>query len=214
MFDAEVCSSHVVSFLYYKGYQVIFETQVVAVYRSLALQWYKPDRGQLGKNGKLVILKCAETGKKVIQHIDSNGQMNIDADLVHEQLVNGAMKGNAGKTLAFYVTLKNRRHAIGGTYVDGAKDHHSCVGQRRFTWFFKHPGALALAVYHILDEDSKWVDLFYDEKSIFFVDEEEGLPHEVVPATGAMEVDRIPVAGITSDDELDYDVGGCSQLPG
>jgi len=196
--------------LYYKD---IFEIKIETLSRSVALQWYHTDRNELGNNGTLRIFKCSKTAKNVIQHINSEGQLNLDADVVHEQLINGAMKGNAGEIPAFYVTLKNRKHAAGGTTINGAKDPHSCVGLRRFTFFFKHQGDLALTVYHILGKESKYFDLFYDKSSILYVNEEEGLPHEVIPATGAMEVDRISVAGLSSDDDYDYDVGGCSQLP-
>ena len=70
------------------------------------------------------------------------------------------MKGNAGNLPVFYVTLKNRRHASGGTAIKGAKDPHNCVGQRRFTFWFKHSGDLARAVYHMLRKESELFDFF------------------------------------------------------
>ena len=44
------------------------------------------------------------------------------------------------------------------------------------------------------------------------MNEEEGLPHEVNPGTGAMDVDCIPAADMSSSDDGSFDAGAYSQL--
>jgi len=199
--------------------QLIFETKLSKVTRSTSLQWYKTNRDKLGEDGTLSVFKCSKTGKIVVQYVNSDGKLMLDADAVESDVAKGTLKGNAGDDLAFYWDAVNRHHAAGGTIIKGAKDPDKSVGLRRYYFWFNHAGDLALAVYYIFGENKELFKAFYDRSSDLFVNEEEWVPHAVAPETGAMEIDCIRHAimprsetEIAEDEGVDYDPGGFSQL--
>jgi hypothetical protein len=102
-------------------------------------------------------------------------------------------------------TTNNEAHEAGGTTIRGPMTPGKAkikIGHRRFYFFFEDKVNLTIFLYELFSRRTFLVSMFFKPNSMFAIDEESELPHQLLAHVDDMELEGEEKA---SDDKSDED---------